>query len=140
MISKLLKGKVLTYLALMSIWVVFTMSMTINETPGQSTTIYDSTGAVVDSNFELTDMNIKPKGHNKLEIHITITNLDTETHSTNTTVLLLDSGGDVIAGMEQFDLSGDVLTTATDSFVLIFSGTDVTTTYTTVFVQLDDIT
>jgi len=75
-------------------------------------------GVVESPHFVVTELSTTIKGLNRVDVRVVLKNTDSNTHSANVTVQLLDPSGDVIA--EQWVLTGDVAGGAEWSYVFVF--------------------
>jgi hypothetical protein len=91
-------------------------------------------GQIQDTNFDVTGIDTKVKGPNKIEITLTLKNLDTTAHSATVTLQLLDSNGNVI--VENTQQTGSVAGGAEWTYTFSFTQSNLVSAYDRPFLQV----
>jgi hypothetical protein len=94
-------------------------------------------GVVESPHFMVTEISTTIKGINRVDVKVVLRNTDTNTHSANVTVQLLDADGDVVA--EQWVLTGDVAGNSDWSYVFVFKEKDIVKKYNSVLVIVKEL-
>jgi hypothetical protein len=94
-------------------------------------------GVVESPHFVVTELSTTIKGLNRVDIKVVLKNIDTNTHSANVTVQLLDSNSDVVA--EAFKLTGDVAGGEEWSYVFTFKEKNIVKSYESVLVIVKEL-
>jgi hypothetical protein len=94
-------------------------------------------GVVESPRFVVTELSISVKGLNRVDVKVVLRNIDTDTHSANVTVQLLDADGDVVA--EQWVLTGDVAGNSEWSYVFVFKEKDIVKRYSSTLVIVKEL-
>jgi hypothetical protein len=94
-------------------------------------------GVVESPRFVVTEISTTIKGLNRVDVKVVLKNTDTNTHSANVTVQLLDSNGDVV--VEAFQLTGDVAGGAEWSYVFVFKEKDIVKRYVSTLVIVKEL-
>ncbi|MCC6055257.1 MAG: FxLYD domain-containing protein [Desulfurococcaceae archaeon] len=92
---------------------------------------------VASPHFTVTEISTTIRGLNRVDVKITLKNIDTDTYNANVTVQLLDSNGDVIA--EAFQLTGDIAGGAEWSYTFIFKTKNIVKSYESVLVIVKEL-
>jgi len=88
-----------------------------------------------DTDFSITDYNVKHRGPDKVEVYVELTNTDSENaHSGNVNVQLLDSNGEIL--LEENEDTGSIITEGTWSNTFIFQQSDITSQLDNVFIEI----
>ena len=90
---------------------------------------------VENTEFSITDYNVKHKGPKKLEVYLEITNTDSENvHVANITVQLLDSNENIL--LEETKNTDSIAANGIWSNTFIFERTDINSQYDEVFIEI----
>ena len=94
-------------------------------------------GVVESPHFVVTELSTTIKGLNRVDVRVVLKNTDSNTHSANVTVQLLDPSGDVIA--EQWVLTGGVAGNSEWSHVFTFREKDIARGYESALVVVKEL-
>jgi hypothetical protein len=94
-------------------------------------------GQIQDTNFDVTGIDTKFKGPNKVEVTLTLKNLDTAAHSATVTLQLLDSNGNVI--VEDTQQTGNVAGGAEWTYTFSFTQPSLVSAYDRPFLQVKQL-
>ena len=109
------------------------LALTINSLNSITVGIWES--RVENTEFSITDYNVKHKGPKKVEVYLEITNTDSEnTHTANVTVQLLDENEDIL--LEETKDTGSIAASGIWSSTFIFEQTDISSQYEEVFIEI----
>ncbi len=109
------------------------VALTINSLDSITVGIWES--RVENTEFSITDYNVKHKGPKKIEIYLEITNTDSENaHTANVTIQLLDENEDVL--IEETKDTASIITNGIWSNTFIFEQTDISSQYQEVFIEI----
>ena len=109
------------------------VALTINSLDTITVGIWES--RVENTEFSITDYNVKHKGPKKVEVYLEITNTDSENaHTANVTIQLLDENEDVL--IEETKDTGSIATNGIWSNTFIFEQTDISSQYQEIFIEI----
>ena len=92
-------------------------------------------GQVQDSDFQITALETKIKGRNRVDVSLTLKNGDSaNAHSADVTVQLLDSNGDVL--LEQTENTGNVEASGTWTHTFTFTQQGLVSQYDSTFIVI----
>ena len=95
-------------------------------------------GQIQSSEFTIISEKTSFHGLNKIVVKLTLSNMDsTNAHSANVTIFLLNSAGNAL--YNESYLTGIVPASGTVSNTTVFFETDITTAYSSTFVQVMDV-
>jgi len=94
-------------------------------------------GFVASPHFTVTEISTTIRGLNRVDVKVTIKNIDTNTRSANVTVQLLDTDGDAVA--EQWVLAKDIAGGAEQSYTFIFKTKNIVKSYESVLVIVKEL-
>ena len=95
-------------------------------------------GQIQSSEFTIISEKTSFHGPNKIVVKLTLSNMDsTNAHSANVTIFLLNSAGNAL--YNESYLTGIVPASGTVSNTTVFFETDITTAYSSTFVQVMDV-
>ena len=92
---------------------------------------------VAPPHFTVTEISTTIRGLNRVDVKVTIKNIDTNTRSANVTVQLLDTDGDAVA--EQWVLAKDIAGGAEQSYTFIFKIKNIVKSYESVLVIVKEL-
>ena len=92
---------------------------------------------VAPPHFTVTEISTTIRGLNRVDVKVTIKNIDTNTRSANVTVQLLDTDGDAVA--EQWVLAKDIAGGAEQSYTFIFKTKNIVKSYESVLVIVKEL-
>ena len=109
------------------------VALTINSLDSITVGIWGS--KVENTEFSITDYNVKHKGPKKIEVYLEITNTDSENvHIANVTVQLLDSNEGIL--LEETKNTGSIAANEIWSDTFIFEQENISSQYEEVFIEI----